>query len=240
MLRDTLGAVSCSQSSRATNCATPRLFNYGRPDRTRSRLRARSPRGSDMPPACHSLPLGRSLPATSWSQTRRATICATSRFGYLYIISNIPPKVNIRGKIISNFRTGQGRKKEVTLDCKHFLTIKGHFCSFLVSNVIWSTSLSQSTFYSVFHNSQNTFSFSLTRIPFVFVCVRFAKGECCLRACPSRAFNPNMSYNSLIYVQTVPHPKPCPWLVYYFLTGGYFLYLLLFSVRISSVRKAHS
>ena len=78
----------------------------------------------------------------SCSQTSRATNCATPRFCYLLIISKNLPKVNIYGQIIFNFLQQGRAKKKWPLIASIFLTTKGHFCSFLVSNVIWSTSLS--------------------------------------------------------------------------------------------------
>ena len=44
--------ISAGQRKKAAN-----LTPFGTPNGNRSRLRARSLRGSDMPPACHSLPL---------------------------------------------------------------------------------------------------------------------------------------------------------------------------------------
>ena len=61
---------------------------------------ARSPRGSDLPPASHSLPLGRSLrslPATFWSQTaERARLCA---YQLRYIPKNMKLTLNIYSHI---------------------------------------------------------------------------------------------------------------------------------------------
>ena len=63
--------ISAGQRKKAAN-----LTDFGTPNENRSRLRARSLRGSDMPPACHSLPLRLRFP---WLK-KRNRLCRQFRF----------------------------------------------------------------------------------------------------------------------------------------------------------------
>ena len=90
---------------------------------------ARSPHGSNTPPACYSLPFGRSLrslPTTSRPEPSALPNCATPRYD-LMSISHICFFV----KSLKNFSF----KTEMTLDHVSLHTIKGHFASLLISNI---------------------------------------------------------------------------------------------------------
>ena len=95
-------------------------------------------------------------------------------------------------------------KKEMTLDLRLSLPIKGHFCSLLVSNIIWLSSLSQSILCPDFSSTLKTHStfISQPRIPLVFAVYCFvAKDEFC--GFPSIWLSPLPTQTILLATQTL-------------------------------------
>ena len=128
-------AASWSRTKRTTKLCHTSLFNFifVRIGDGFGLAAARSPHGSNTPPACYSLPFGRSLrslPATSRSEPSALPNCATPRYD-LMSISHISFFV----KSLINFEINFPHKAEMTLDHVSLHTIKGHFCSLLISNI---------------------------------------------------------------------------------------------------------
>ena len=131
------------------------------------------------------------------------------------LVRRYQPRFSVRGIYVFQ------KQKEMTLDHVSLHTVKGHFCSLLISN-IFCYPLFRSLPFAVPQQPWNTFFFfSLMRIPLVFVCFCHrwkAKRELLFEACT----DPRPEYKLLnITHKSILCVTP-PWFFYRFGPFGNF------------------